>query len=204
MNFRTLSFSILLCALFSFGFGLSEPSPSLIQSGETAFFPKSTLEKMIKRSGCDAIRFYSAKQNVNGQASILAVCVSQDADMPVKNQSATKYQLFSGIQNGTPSMARLSKQQADGAVKNMKDQKLAVTMNNSELQQMLRAEGSTGIKLTRSTTENGQPTFLFSSATLSGTSVVDNTRKVIRVGNNPCPPSCGSIPRDRYLSAFSE
>lgn len=173
------------------------------QTGGSVFFSSAILNDMMKRTNCDAIRFYSAKSGVNGAESVLAVCVSAGADMKVKASAKTKYLLFTGVQNGNTSISQLSKEEAATAVQNVDGPRLAVTISNSELSTILKAEGCTGVEVIRSKTENGSPTFLLSSATLSGNNVVKNL--VIRSvkSENPCPPSCGANLSQGYLSTIS-
>ncbi|MCZ4410091.1 hypothetical protein O3Q51_14810 [Cryomorphaceae bacterium 1068] len=205
MRFKFFPLAILLIASISFGFISIDKSSSdlLDQSNGGVFFSSNLLYEMMGRTNCEAIRFYSAKPNSNGSESVLAVCVSSGADMKVMSSSSTKYRLFSGIQNGTPSTNQLSKDQAAKAVRNVNGVRFAVTISNNEINALLKAEGCTGIEVTRATTQNGSPTFLLTSAKLSGNTVVKSISPKVVKGENPCPPSCGANLSHKYLSTIS-
>jgi hypothetical protein len=205
MRFKLFPLAIILVAAISFGFNSKEkPSSDLFeQSNGGVFFSSNLLYEMMGRTNCEAIRFYSAKTNSNGEESVLAVCVSSGADMKVMNSSSTKYRLFAGIQNGTPSMNQLSKDQAAKAVRNVNGARFAVTISNGDINNLLKAEGCTGIEVTRATTQNGSPTFLLTSARLSGNTVVKSISPKVVKGENPCPPSCGANLNHKYLSTIS-
>ncbi|MGB6035853.1 MAG: hypothetical protein WBG42_06265 [Cryomorphaceae bacterium] len=205
MRFKFFMLSLILCAAFSFGFVSvqTSASDSLDQSNEGVFFSAELLHDMMKRSNCDAIRFYSAQSAGNGTESVLAVSVSQGADMKVKRSPSTKYLLFTGIRDGETSISRLSKEEAAMAIKNVNGARLAVTIKKNELMEILSSRGCTGIEVIRATTSNGMPTFSLRSATLSENKVIQNSAPTAVISENPCPPSCGANLNQHYLSTIS-
>jgi hypothetical protein len=204
INPRAFTLPLILCAIFSFGFNSIERpySESLEQSTGDVFFSKTLLIRMMNRIGCDAIRFYSAKESNKGPESILAVCVSQESDMQVNNDD-TKYLLFTGIQDGAPKVKSLSKNKAAAAVQRVKSKKIAVTIDKSDIQSIIQVEDCTGLRLTRDTTSDGSPTYLLISAKLSGNYISETQRPQSHIGKNPCPPSCGTSISQQYLSTLS-
>ncbi|MFT6848231.1 MAG: hypothetical protein ACI9CP_001260 [Cryomorphaceae bacterium] len=80
--------------------------------------------------------------------------------------------------------------------------KMAVTVSNDELQSILQVEGCLGIRLTR-TTQNDSPTYLLSSAALSGDRVLETQQKRSLIAANPYPPSCEKRTGKSHLSALS-
>ena len=205
MRFKFIPLAILLIAIISFGFvSIEKPSSDLLnQSNGGVFFSSNLLSQMMNRENCDAIRFYTAKSNANGAESVLAVCVSSEADMKVKSSPATKYLLFKGIQNGNTLVDQLSKEEAKKAVQNGVGPRFAVTVSNSELSSILNTEGCTGVEITKSSTQIGSSTFLLTSATLSQNNIVASASPRSLKSENPCPPSCGANLNQKYLSTIS-
>ncbi|HKK40259.1 MAG TPA: hypothetical protein VJ949_12630, partial [Cryomorphaceae bacterium] len=197
--------SLFLC-FSQFGVFASSEEPSstsLFQSSGGVFFSSAVLKEMMGRTNCDAIRFYSAKHSATGEVTVMAVSVSGGADMPVKMSAKSKYQLFSGVQNGKISISRLTKENARQVVDEMNGDNLAVTVSKIEIEQILKTPGCTGIKISPSNTSNGDPTFLLTSATLSNSIIVNTPNPKLKLVENPCPTSCGTNAKYEYLRSFT-
>ncbi len=118
--------------------------------------------------------------------------------MPVVNFN-TQYLIYSGFQNGSPSISKISKEKATQFAQNMQGAKLAVTVSNSKLQSILNVQGCTGIRLAQNVYQNNK-TFKITPATVSENSIVNISSGSDFKPDNPCPPICGGT--DAYLSGF--
>ena len=160
-----------------------------------AVFDEAGLNVLLSDSDCVWVRFYNARREMKDEAgSVMAVAVDVSGrEYPITTASV-HYRLSDKIVGSDVSYLELERDKAVLACNWMREagmDRVACDLSAKVLRRLLNVEKCNGLRVTPSTTSDGQLTMRFASATLEG----GVAREITGAGTSvtcgePCPMFC--------------
>ena len=180
--------AIMLVSAVSF----SQATPELAPQ----YFSNDIISGIISHKDCAGLRFYNVVDpSISGKLTVMAIGIRADgSEIYGIWSSSTKYQISLGIKDGKVSYDAVNKSKARiacQAVNSMNLLSFSASFSTTELENLLKFEGCTGIQVSQVKSENDE-SFKAQAAQFNNGAVTIPSGSPDLICGNPCPSFCGN------------